>query len=214
MKTVGESLADFSTVFVLDVSIKERRMVNEDTIHERSALVRCDMSSRTNTLRKGLIRASLLRFNECTEMNERKSIDRKLLTDLAKEVGLNTSHLEVLGERQHWEIVVGDDMLEWLAVMDDDEYRGFYIEVPRPTPEEWGDAKELIASGEYDSREAFLADWRAFNPMEARWFHVASTCYVDVQSLRVSDQKRTRFILTNLSACADGGPMMRGVGRS
>ena len=38
MKTVGESLPNFSTVFVLDVSIKERRMVNEDTIRERSAL--------------------------------------------------------------------------------------------------------------------------------------------------------------------------------
>ena len=97
------------------------------------------------------------------------SIDRKFLADLAKEVGLNTSHLDVLGERQHWEIVVGGDMLERLvgiqrqferlAVMGDDEYRGFYIEVPRPTPEEWGDVEELIASGEYGSREAFLADW-------------------------------------------------------
>lgn len=149
-------------------------------------------------------------------MNERKSIDRKLLADLAKEVGLDTSHLEVLGERQHWEIVVGGDMLERLvgiqrqferlAVMGDDEYRGFYIEVPRPTPEEWGDAEELIAFGEYDSREAFLADWLAFNPMETRWFHVASTRYGDSRSIRVTDRKRTRFIITNRSACADGEP--------
>lgn len=90
-------------------------------------------------------------------MNERKIIDRKLLADLAKELGLNTSHLEALGESRQWEIVVGSDMLERfveiqyrferLAVMGDDEYRGFYIEVPRPTPEEWGDAEELIASG-------------------------------------------------------------------
>ena len=116
-------------------------------------------------------------------MNERKIIDRKLLADLAKEVGLNTSHLEALGESRQWEIVVGSDMLERLveiqhrferlAVMGDDEYRGFYIEVPRPTQEEWGDAEELLASGEYDSREAFLADWIAFNPMETRWFHIA-----------------------------------------
>ena len=87
---------------------------------------------------------------------------------MTKVVGLNTSHLEALGESRHWEIVVGDDMLEWLvgiqcqferlAVMGDDEYRGFYIEVPRPTPEEWGDAEELIVSGEYDNREAFLAN--------------------------------------------------------
>ena len=99
-------------------------------------------------------------------MNERKIIDRKLLSDLATEVRLNASHLEALGESRQWEIVVGVDMLERmveiqhqferLAVMGDDEYRGFYIEVPRPTPEEWGDAEELIASGEYDSRETFL----------------------------------------------------------
>lgn len=164
----------------------------------------------------GLIRESLLRFNEHTEMNKRKSIDRKLFADLTKEVGLNTSHLGVLGERQHWEIVVGCDMLdrlieiqhrfERLAVMGDDEYRGFYVEVPRPTPEEWGEAEELIASGEYDSREAFLADWLAFNPMETRWFHVASTRYGDSRSIRVTDRKRTRFIITNRSACADGEP--------
>lgn len=149
-------------------------------------------------------------------MNKRMSIDRKLLADLAKEVGLNASHLEVLGERQHWEIVVGDDMLERLvdiqrqferlAMMGDDEYRGFYIEVPRSTPKEWGDAEELIASGEYDSREAFLADWLAFNPMETRWFHVVSTRYGDSRSLRVTDRKRTRVIITNCPACANGAP--------
>lgn len=110
-------------------------------------------------------------------MDERKIIDRRLLADLAKEVGLNASHLEALGESRHWEIVIDGDMLERLveiqhrferlAAMGDDEYRGFYIEVPRPTPEEWGDVEELIAFGEYDSREAFLADWLAFNPMEA-----------------------------------------------
>lgn len=149
-------------------------------------------------------------------MNERKIIDRKLLADLAKEVSLNASHLEALGESRQWEIVVGGDMLERLveiqhrferlAIMGDDEYRGFYIEVPRPTQEEWGDAEELIASGEYDSREAFLADWLAFNPMETRWFHVASTRYGDSRSIRVTDRKRTRFIITNRSACADGEP--------
>ena len=149
-------------------------------------------------------------------MNEIKIIDRKFLADLAKEIGLNASHLEALGERQHWEIVVGGYMLERLvdihrqferlAVMGDDEYRRFYIEVPRPAPEEWGDAEELIASGEYDSREAFLADWLAFNPMETRWFHVASTRYGDSRSLRVTDRKRTMFIITNCPACADGNP--------
>ena len=81
-------------------------------------------------------------------MNERKIIDRKFFTDLAKDVGLNASHLEVLGEGRQLEIVVNGDILERmvviqhrlerLAVMGDDEYRGFHIEVPRPAPEEWG----------------------------------------------------------------------------
>ena len=125
-------------------------------------------------------------------MNERKIIDRMLLSDLATEVRLNASHLEALGESRQWEIVVGVDMLERmveiqhqferLAVMGDDEYRGFYIEVPRPTPEEWGYTEELITSGEYDSQEAFLADWLAFNPMvscrfEPIWGFPVNPCY-------------------------------------
>ena len=149
-------------------------------------------------------------------MNERKIIDRRLLADLAKEVGLNTSHLEALGESRQWEIVVGGDMLErlveiqhrfeQLAVMGDDEYRGFYIEVPRPTPEEWWDAEDLVASGEYDSREEFLADWLAFNPMETKWFYIASSRYGDSRSIRVTDRKHTRFIITNCPKCTDAGP--------
>ena len=83
---------------------------------------------------------------------------------------------------------------------------GDSIKVPRPTPEEWGDAEELIASGEYDSREAFLADWLAFNPMETRWFHVTSTRYGDSRSLHVTDRKRTWFNIANSPACADGSP--------
>ena len=149
-------------------------------------------------------------------MNKRKIIDRTLLTDLAKDVGLNASHLEALGESCQWEIRVDGDILERLveiqhqferlAVMGDDEYRGFYIEVPRPAPEEWGDAEELVASGEYDSREAFLADWLAFNPMETRWFHVASNRYGDSRSIRVTDRKHTHFIITNHSKCTDAEP--------
>ena len=158
----------------------------------------------------------LLKFDGHIEMNKRKIIDRTLLTDLAKDVGLNASHLEALGESRQWEIGVDGDMLERLVeiqhrferltVMGDDEYRGFYIEVPRPTPEEWGYTEELITSGEYDSQEAFLVDWLAFNPMETRWFHVASSRYGDSRSIRVTDQKHTHFIITNHSKCTDAGP--------
>ncbi len=106
--------------------------------------------------------------------------------------------LERLVEIQH--------RFERLAVIGDDEYPGFYIEVPRPTPEEWGDVEKLIASGEYDSREAFLADWLAFNPMETQWFHVASKRYGDSRSIRITDWKHTRFIITNCPKCTDIEP--------
>ena len=173
------------------------------------------MFLRTDFQLKDLIRPGLLKFNGHIEMNERKIIDRTLLADLAKDVGLNASHSEALGESSQWEIVVGGDMLERLVEIQHrlerlaamgDEYRGFYIEVPRPTPEEWGDVEELIASGEYDSREAFLADWLAFNPMETRWFHVASSRYGDSRSIRVTDRKHTHFIITNHSKCTDAEP--------
>ena len=128
-----------------------------------------------------------------TAMNERKIIDRKYLCDLAKEVGLTTLDLEALGENHHWEIVVEGNLLERmietqrqferLAVIGDEEYRGFYIEVPRPTSEDWGNAEELIASGEYSSMDAYLSDWLAFNPMETRWFYVTSRKHGNLPTL-------------------------------
>lgn len=32
-------------------------------------------------------------------------------------------------------------------------------ELPRPMPEEWGDCEDLIALGEYESKEEFRQDW-------------------------------------------------------
>lgn len=155
----------------------------------------------------------MLKFNDHKAMNEKIIIDRKLFVDLAKEVGLNASHIEVLGEMRHCEIIVSGDMLErlveiqrqseQLAAMGDDEYRGFYIEVPRPTPEEWGDDEESIASGEYRNKEAFLADWLAINPTETQWFHVASYRYEEFRSIRITDRKHTHFVITNRPSCAD-----------
>ena len=132
---------------------------------------------------------------------------------MEKEVGLNASQLEALGTMRHWEIIVGGDMLdrlveiqsqfERLYVMGEDDYRGFYIEVPQPAPEECGDAEELIATGEYESRESFLEDWLACNPMETWWFHVSSCRYRDSRSIRITDRKRTCFIIANRSNCED-----------
>lgn len=78
-------------------------------------------------------------------------------------MGLNATIFEQLGSRRDTEIVVDNDTLEMLVKlqeqfarleeMGDDEYRGFYIELPRPTPEEWeewGDCEASIADGEYE----------------------------------------------------------------
>ena len=138
-------------------------------------------------------------------MNERKIIDRKYLCDLAKEVGLTTLDLEALGKNHHWEIVVEGNLLERmietqrqferLAVIGDEECRGFYIEVPRPTPEDWGNADELIASGEYSSMDAYLSDWLVFNPMETRWFYVISRKHGNNRSIHVTGNLPTLLFL-------------------
>lgn len=145
-----------------------------------------------------------------TAMNEREIIDRKYLCDLAKEVGLTTLDLEALGENHHWEIVVEGNLLERmietqrqferLAVIGDEECRGFYIEVPRPTSEDWGNAEELIASGEYSSMDAYLSDWLAFNPIETRWFYVTSRKHGNNRSIHVTDRKFTHFVISNRSS--------------
>ena len=142
-------------------------------------------------------------------MDERKIIDRRLLADLAKEVGLNASHLEALGESRHWEIVIDGDMLERLveiqhrferlAAMGDDEYRGFYIEVPRPTPEEWGDCEASIADGEYESKEEYLRDWELSNPRETVWYHVGSARYKEKRTIQFTDRKHSYFTIANYS---------------
>ncbi len=42
-------------------------------------------------------------------------IDRRLFVDLTKEIGLNASHIEAMGEMRHCEITVSGNMLERLV---------------------------------------------------------------------------------------------------
>lgn len=156
-------------------------------------------------------------------MNERKIIDRKFFANLAKEVGLNASYLEALGESRQWEIVVGSDMLERLveiqhrferlAVMGDDEYRGFYIEVPRPTQEEWGTPRNCSLQGNMTVGKRFLqiglhsTRWRPSGSMSLRadmetpGQSVLQTGSEPVLSLRMAPSIRIR------------SQMIRGAGR-
>jgi hypothetical protein len=81
--------------------------------------------------------------------NTQVTFNKQLFIDLANEYGVNTSHIEMLSNMHHHEVVVNGEMLdmlvdlqdlcEQLEAMGDDEFRGFYIELPRPTPNQWGD---------------------------------------------------------------------------
>lgn len=139
-----------------------------------------------------------------------KVFSKEFFTELARECSFNADELRLLGEFRNHEILVdGDtydmlvrvqDQFERLEAMGDDEYRGFYIEVPRPTLDEWGDCDELIEAGECDSREDYIREWEFWNPMETRWFYVGSSRYKDCRVLHFTDRRRTYFVITNRSS--------------
>ena len=114
------------------------------------------------------------------ERHKKTIFTRHLFIDLAKECGLNAAIFEQLGSGRDTEIVVDNDTLKMLVKlqeqfaqleeMSDDEYRGFYTELPRPTPEEWGDCEASIADGEYESKEEYLRDWELSNPR--KWYGI------------------------------------------
>ncbi len=97
------------------------------------------------------------------KQNKKTIFTKHLFIDLAKECGLNAATFAQLGSGRDTEIVVDNDTLKMLVKlqeqfarleeMGNDEYRGFYIELPRPTPEEWGDCEASIADGEYESKQ-------------------------------------------------------------
>lgn len=55
-------------------------------------------------------------------------------------------------------------------------------------------------SGKYENKEDFFRDWHSFNPMETRWFHVASSIYMEGRAIRFTDRKYTRFVVSNYSS--------------
>lgn len=143
------------------------------------------------------------------KQNKKTNFTRHFFIDLVKECGLNATIFERLGNRSDTEIVVDNDTLEILVKlqeqfarleeMGDDEYRGFYIELPRPTPEEWGDCKASIAEGEYESMEEYLQDWELSNPRETVWYHVSSARYKEKRTIQFTDRKHSYFIIANYS---------------
>ena len=143
------------------------------------------------------------------KQNKQTNFTRHFFIDLAKECGLNATIFEQLGSRRDTEIVVDNDTLEMLVKlqeqfarlekMGDDEYRGFYIELPRPTPEEWGDCEASIVDGEYESKEEYLRDWKLLNPRETVWYHVSSARYRENRTIQFTDRKHSYFTIANYS---------------
>ena len=148
------------------------------------------------------------------EQHKKTTFTKQFFIDLAKECDLNATIFERLGNERNTEIVVDNNALEMLVKlqkqltqleeMGDDEYRGFYIELPRPAPEEWGDCEESIADGEYDSYEEFLSDWEFSNPKETVWYHVSSVIYKENRTIRFTDRKLSYFTIANYSRYGEG----------
>lgn len=143
------------------------------------------------------------------KQNKKTNFTRHFFIDLAKEYGLNATIFEQLGSGRDTEIVIDNDTLEMLVKlqeqfarlekMGDDEYRGFYIELLRPTPEEWGDCEASIADGEYESKEEYLRDWELSNPRETVWYHVSSARYRENRTIQFTDRKHSYFTIANYS---------------
>ena len=143
------------------------------------------------------------------KQNKKTNFTRHFFIDLAKECGLNATIFEQLGSRRDTEIVVDNDTLKMLVKlqeqfarlekMGDDEYRGFYIELLRPTPEEWGDCEASIADGEYESKEEYLRDWELSNPRKTVWYHVSSAMYRENRTIQFTDRKHSYFTIANYS---------------
>ena len=140
----------------------------------------------------------------------KKSIfNKQYFADLAKEFHLNAEDFMWMSndDHHHAEIVLGEELqqqlvevqkrFEQLAVMGDDELRVFFFEIPRPTPEEWGDCDDMIESGEVSSREGFLREWHLYHPTETRWLRVGSAIYREFRSLHFTDRKQIHFIIAN-----------------
>ena len=143
------------------------------------------------------------------EPHKKTIFTKHLFIDLAKECGLNAAIFEQLGSGRDTEIVVDNDTLKMLVKlqeqfarlekMGDDEYRGFYIELLRPTPEEWGDCEASIADGEYESKEEYLRDWELSNPRKTVWYHVSSAMYRENRTIQFTDRKHSYFTIANYS---------------
>ena len=107
---------------------------------------------------------------------KKKIFNKAFFAGLAKKHGLYSTMFRNLGHGHDTEIIVEDEYfdrlvhiqnkLECFCAMGDDERRAFYLIVPRPSPEEWGNCDDDIASGEYENREEWLVHFISGRFME------------------------------------------------
>lgn len=136
-------------------------------------------------------------------MIQNKTFTKEFFIELARKHQLNAGIFEALGSHRHFEIVVDEltfpilihiqNQFERFEEMGDDEYRCFYIELPRPTLDEWGNCED------YENHEEYRRDWECYNPSETKWFHISSGKYRECRSIRIMDRKYDHFTITNQS---------------
>ena len=143
--------------------------------------------------------------------------NKEFFAGLAKKHGLYSTMFKNLGHGHGTEIIVEEkyfdrlvqiqNKLERFSVMGDDEKRAFYLVVPRPSPEEWGNCDEDIALGEYESRKAWLENWEDMNPSEFKWVHFISGRYKETRTLLFSTGALSYFTISNASAYENRRPI-------
>jgi hypothetical protein len=135
------------------------------------------------------------------------NFNKDFFINLARECGVNSLHIEFLSRLKDKTLIVEGELLEklievqdkfiLLEEMDDDEFRGLYIEIPRPTPEEWGNCEEEIKNGEYKDITEYLEDWKSWNPKETLWYHLSVSKYMEFRIMKFTDLRHHYALIVN-----------------
>lgn len=124
--------------------------------------------------------------------NKKVIFNKEYFVNLAQECGINYSYIEVISSHNIRDLVVKDELLDRLIAvqnkfnqleeMDDDEYRGFFIELPRITPENWCNCE---------------MDLLSCYPLETQWYHVGVSKYREFRALKFTDLSHYYSLIVN-----------------
>ena len=65
-------------------------------------------------------------------------------------------------------------LLEQISPIDENGTRSLWLRAERGTIEDFGDAEEEIAEGNFDSEEEFIASWESWFPEELEWYQFSA----------------------------------------